>query len=102
MSYSDVFITKLITIIESNGDKINSDFNIYVDSNGQYTFAVSGAQLDRFLADVYGKKSFDDLKYAQKTATAADVINYLGSELRFNLLEKLNFFFFGFKICFLD
>lgn len=70
-------IYKLINIIESNGDSIASDFKIVLDKNNRYAFTVEGTQLNRFLADVYGHASIDDLEEKQRTATAQEVIDYL-------------------------
>lgn len=69
-------ISELITLIEKNGDQVISDFHIILDSSGQYQFDVEGTQLLRFLADVYGYASTDDLKYKERNATADDVIAY--------------------------
>lgn len=80
-------IYKLIKIIEENGDTINSEFDIVQDESGNYVFTVEGKTLLRFLADVYGKKSTDDLKYSQKNATPTDVINYLCGENKFAIGE---------------
>lgn len=71
-------IYKVINMIESNNDKVINDFNIIIDDNGNFSYAVKDTQLLRFLADVYGHSKTDDLKYAEKTATPDDVIEYLG------------------------
>lgn len=68
---------KLIHMIEGNGDSVISDFNIALDNNNEYIYTIEGKTLLRFLADIYGHTSTDTLKYAEKTATAEDVINYL-------------------------
>lgn len=80
-------LASLIDMIESNGDSVVSDFNIIIGDNGEFEFAVSGTALQRFLADVYGKVYVDDLSYAQKTATADEVINYLGGTKKFEVGE---------------
>lgn len=70
-------IYQLINMIEQNGDQIISDFHIILDNNGNYQFNVSGTQLLRFLADVYGHPTIDELKEPERTAAAAEVIDYL-------------------------
>ena len=80
-------ISTLIGMIEENGDSIVMDFNIIIGDNGEYQFAVSGTQQQRFLADVYGKKYIDDMSYAEKTSTADDVINYLAGKSKFAIGE---------------
>ena len=67
-------INKLIDIIEKNGDEVDSDFNIALDTNGDFEFTVEGTSLLRFLADVYGHTSVNDLKYEEKTKTAKEVV----------------------------
>lgn len=80
-------IKTLIGMIEENGDSIVTDFNIILDSNGEYQFTVSGTQLQRFLADIYGKAYIDKLTYAEKTSTPDDVINYLAGKNKFAIGE---------------
>lgn len=70
-------ILKLVDMIESNGDQIINDFHIILDSNGNYQYNVSGTQLLRFLADVYGHPLINDLEERERTATPDDVIDYL-------------------------
>lgn len=78
-------INRLIDIVEQNHDQILQDFNIIIDEDGNYSYTVTGSQLTRFLADVYGHASVDDLLYAEKTATPEEVIEYLGGRLRFGV-----------------
>ena len=84
-------IYKLIQMIEANGDSIVNDFNIIIDSDGNYAFAVEGRQLERFLADVYGYTSYsamlEDTKkgYKYATKTAAEVVEDLCSSDRFGI-----------------
>ena len=47
-------LSKVIKMVEKNGDKIISDFNIILDSNNDYAYDLEGTALLRFLADVYG------------------------------------------------
>ena len=84
-------IYKLIQMIEKNGDSIVNDFNIIIDSDGNYAFAVEDRQLKRFLADVYGYVSYDamleDTKkgYKYATKTAAEVVEDLCASDRFGI-----------------
>lgn len=78
-------IYKLIQIIEKNGDSIISDFKIILDQNQHYVFTVEGAQLDRFLADVYGRTTIDKLEEKERTATAQEVVDYLCGWERFRI-----------------
>ncbi len=70
-------ILRLVGMIEQNGDQIINDFPIILDKNGNYQFNVEGTQLLRFLADVYGHASINDLKEKERTAAPAQVIRYL-------------------------
>ena len=70
-------IYKLINMIESNGDQIINDFHIVLDNNGNYQFNVEGTRLLRFLADVYGYPTINELKEWEKASTASEVIDYL-------------------------
>ena len=80
-------IYTLIQMIERNGDNIVSDFKITLDKNNHYIFTVEGTTLKRFLADVYGKKSIEDLEEKQSTATAQEVVDYLCGWNRFRIGE---------------
>lgn len=73
----------LIKMIEQNGDDIINDFQIVVNQDNEYEFTVEGTALYRFLADIYGHTSVDDLRYEEKTATPDDVMNYLAGSKRY-------------------
>ncbi len=78
-------IYKAIKFIESNGDKIVTDFNIVLDEKNNYKFTLSGTKLNRFKADVFGRKYIDDMLYSESSATADDIMNYLLGEDKYNL-----------------
>ena len=85
---NSVLNPQLATIVEmlaQNGEKIYNNFKIDLNEDGTYSFNVSGTQLRRFLADVFGHSSYSDLEYNDKfgfneaTATAEQVMQYLMS-----------------------
>ena len=78
-------IYRAIGIVESCGDSISNDFNVILSDNGQYEFAVTGTRLVRFLADLYGHKSMDDLTTNERNSTPDDVINYLADSKRYGV-----------------
>lgn len=78
-------IYKLIGMIEQNGDSIISDFHVVLDKNGNYEYNAEGTQLLRFLADVYGYATIDQLKEKEKTATAEELITYLCGTSRYGI-----------------
>ncbi|MBO6239993.1 MAG: penicillin-binding protein [Butyrivibrio sp.] len=67
----------LIDIIEGNGDTVDQDFNIILNESNEFEFKVTGNSLLRFLADIYGHTSINDLKYEEKTKTPENVIDDL-------------------------
>ena len=75
-------LDRLIDIIEKNGDSIDQDFNIILNDANDFEFTVEGNQLLRFLADVYGHSSINDLKYEEKTKTADEVVNDMCKSFR--------------------
>lgn len=70
-------IYRLIQMIEKNGDRVISDFNIILNEDGEYEYTVSDTQLLRFKADVYGHTYIKDLSYEEETATAEEMMAYL-------------------------
>lgn len=81
-------IYKLIRMIEQNGDSVVSDFNIILDGDDNYAFAVEDRQLKRFLADVYGYSTIDEMmekSYKSATKTAAEVVEDLCAADRFGI-----------------
>ena len=87
-------IAQIISKLEANGDEIDNNFPIYIDSSGTYQFMYSGSSLQRFRADVFGKTSVDDLEYNEKlgldeaNASAEDIINYLQGERVYNISDE--------------
>ncbi len=78
-------IMRAIRIVESCGDSVSNDFNIIINDDGQYEFAISGTRLTRFLADVYGHKSMDDLTTSERNSTPEDIILYLADQKRYGI-----------------
>ena len=78
-------IYNLIKIVEKNGDKLNNDFDIIVNSNGDFEYTLEGTQQLRFLADIYGRTLIDDLAYKEMSATPDDVMDYLCSEKKYGI-----------------
>lgn len=71
-------ISTVIDIVEANGDTVINNFGIILDNDDNYIFiAESNTQKLRFIADVYGKKTIDELTDKQKAQSAADIIRYL-------------------------
>lgn len=70
-------VMRLIAMIEKNGDHVITDFKIMLDEDGEFAFTVDGTARQRFLADVYEKRTIGELEDQQKTATAAEVMEYL-------------------------
>ncbi len=76
-------IYKLIKMIEKNGDDIIRDFNVVIDDSGKFVYDVTGTNLLRFKADIYGEKYVEDMTYEQQTATAEELMNYLAGTSRY-------------------
>ncbi|MCD8152952.1 MAG: peptidoglycan glycosyltransferase [Clostridiales bacterium] len=76
-------INTLINMIESNGDSIVNDLNLYMDKNGVLSFLSDGTSLQAFRRDVYGHSSIDELVvnaklgYDEAKATTEQVYEYL-------------------------
>lgn len=70
-------IFKLINMIEKNGDSVITDFKIIIDENGDFAYSVEGNSLLRFLADVYGYKTIDELEPQERATTAAELMAHL-------------------------
>lgn len=78
-------LCKLIAIIEGNGDKVNNEFNIIINEDGEFAFNVEGKALRRFRADIYGKADPGDMDYGEETASPDDIIEYLSSYGRYGI-----------------
>lgn len=78
-------IYNMVQLIEKNGDHLSCEFNIYLDENDNYCFSVEGTALQRFLADVYGRKKITDLLYAEQIANPDTVIAYLAGESKYGI-----------------
>ena len=91
-------ISQIVTALEKNGDSILNDFKIdYTDSGYTYNVEKGSTTWKRFLADVYGKNSYDDLSdadyvkkmgYSPTEATEQQVMDYLSSSSRFGISEE--------------
>lgn len=88
-------IAQIITALEKNGDAIINDFKIdYSGSGYRYNVEKNAAAWKRFIADVYGETSYDNLKYNKKLgynpaeATEQQVMDYLRSSSRFGISEE--------------
>ena len=72
----NAIISKMVTIIEENGDTV--DYDLPIESvNGNYVFTVSDNSLLRFLRDIYGHSNISQLTDEERNATAGDVVKYL-------------------------
>ena len=79
-------IYNLIKVLEKNGDEINYDLPLKVDSKGNLKFTESGSSLTRFKKDIYGIVKLDSLSGDEKTqaeqwlnSTPEQVYEYLRS-----------------------
>ncbi len=76
-------IYQIISALNTYGDTIDNDFNIYINSAGEYEFSVSGTSLQRFRADIFGYASTssltynDDYGFNEAEATADQIMEYL-------------------------
>lgn len=75
----NAIISKMVGIIEENGDKIIYDFGIDYNPASGYYYTLSGNALLRFLRDVYGHSAITELSDEERNATAADTAAYLRS-----------------------
>ncbi len=77
-------LAKIVQKLAENGEKIyTNSFGITYNEDGSYSYNLTGTRLRRFIADVFGRASFDKLEYNEKygfneaTATAEQVVTYL-------------------------
>ena len=86
-AFMNAQLADIVEVLDKNGEKLYNDFKIiYDEENGTYDFKVSGTQLRRFLADVFGKSSYSnlgynkDLGFNEATASAEQVMQYLKTQ----------------------
>ncbi len=71
-------VSSVIQMVESNGDTVINNFGIILDNNNNYIYvAQNETQRLRFVADVYGKRTIDELSAKQKNISAEALIDYL-------------------------
>lgn len=76
-------IAQISKLLRRNGESLYNTFKIDYLPDGTYEFNVTGTQLKRFLADVFGKASYEELEYNEEfefneaTASAAQVMQFL-------------------------
>lgn len=78
---------RAIKMIESHGDTIYTDFHIQMDENGEYSYDVTGFNLSRFKADVFGESYIDDLTDEQLNISAEDLVKLLCSDEYYGIVD---------------
>lgn len=84
-------ISMVIGLIEEKGDIISVDFPITWTENGTFTYTEEGRDKQRFLADVFGHSSVEDLTYNERlgydegTASPEQVLDYLQGNTRYGI-----------------
>ena len=73
----NLMLIRLIRILDEHGEKIEQTIPIYYDENGQLqeNFSSDAARL-RFLRDMYGKKSADELTEEERASHAEEIVQY--------------------------
>ncbi len=79
---------KISQILTENGDSLSNDFKVIVNEHGEYEYTVTGTQLNRFKADVFGEAKFENLDEDKKNASADEMISFLQSEERFAIIRS--------------
>ncbi len=77
-------INTVINMVEKNGDSVVNDFGITLDENGNYKFVYAeGTRRARFLADVYGCRTIEQLKEkGLADSTPQEVMDFLCANKR--------------------
>lgn len=71
-------LNTVMDIIEKHEDTIVNNFGIVVDSDNEYAFSSEkGTTRNRFLADIYGYKTIDEMSASEKSSTPNDVMKYM-------------------------
>lgn len=71
-------VSSVIQMVEANGDTVINNFGIILDNNNDYMYvAENDTQRLRFIADVYGKRTIDELTDKQRNISAEGLINHL-------------------------
>lgn len=70
-------INKVIDIVESHGDSIVSDFGIVVENDEFKFLYAEGTRRQRFLADVYGYSTIDEMTSEEAKSTPYDIMEFL-------------------------
>lgn len=71
-------VSSVIQMVEANGDTVINNFGIILDNNNNYIYvAENDTQRLRFIADVFGKQSIDQLSKKQKHISAEGLVHYL-------------------------
>lgn len=87
-------LAEILNVLEKNGDDYVNDFEIDQNTDGTYSFNVTGTTLDRFRADVFGRTSVDKLQYNEDygfdeaTATAQQIMDFLMAPDKFGVSEE--------------
>lgn len=85
-------LARIVGTLHRNHEDIVNEFSIDY-KKGKFSYNVSGKSLDRFLADIFGKKTFEELGYNkdfgfnESSATPEQVMQFLtsGSHSRYNV-----------------
>lgn len=77
----------VIKMIEEQGDSITDDFEIEQAEDGSWTYNVSGFQLNRFKADLFGEAYITDLTEEQLNISAEDLMTMLCGVKYYGILD---------------
>ncbi len=80
-------IYRLIKMIESKGDTVDSNFHIVLNEQDQYEYDVSGTSLLRFLADVFGYSKIDQLSDKERETTAEELMELMVTSRKYFLIQ---------------
>mgnify|MGYP001853077257 FL=1 len=73
----NAMIDHLITLVEESGYETINNLPIELYDDGTLAFTASGNTLLRFIRNVYGLDSIDQLTDEQKNVTAEELFNYM-------------------------
>lgn len=82
-----------IKLLEDNSETVVNDFNMFVEDN-EVKYSVEGTSLKRFLADIFGYKTVEELEYNkdlkvdESKISASKLFEYLCSDEMYGISSK--------------